>query len=80
MNDEIVAGDANGRVLLRRAKSSLERAEDVHGPVQQVAEIQVHADCYHSPQTFGVCTMRFADGRYWCFACGTAWMPGPESP
>lgn len=71
--DAVVARDADGRVLLRRPKSPLELAMEIHGEARQVDEWQVHPACANPPVHSGVCTYRFADGLYWCFGCGAAW-------
>lgn len=77
--EEIVARDTDGKVLLRRPQTAAELAQDVHGPLQPVREWQVHPACHNPPHRFGACTMRFPDGRYWCFGCEAAWLPGQES-
>jgi hypothetical protein len=65
--------DADSRILLRRPKSPLELAVDVHGPVHQTADWLVHPFCANPPPHSGACTYRFADGMCWYFKCQVAW-------
>ncbi|MBO0686922.1 MAG: hypothetical protein J2P45_27555 [Candidatus Dormibacteraeota bacterium] len=72
---EVVVRRADGTVLLRRQRTPLEVAMDLHGPVQQPPDWAVHPACARPPDHSGVCTLRFADGLYWCFNCEVAWTP-----
>jgi hypothetical protein len=79
--EEIVVRDADGRELLRRPLSPLERANDQFGIAQQVhGESRIHAPCASRPINRGVCNMRFPDGQYWCFTCNVAWRPDEVEP
>jgi len=62
-----------------RPKTALELANEAYGMAQQTEDWQVHPECHNPPGRFGVSTMRFPDGRYWCFGCEVAWTPSAES-